>query len=421
AGAPFDPLAGALWPGGQYGASFPALGAETRGWCVNCHWPHGWPDDADMAQDYARLWVERSDAADDGSDPDDAEDLCFTCHDGAPAGTDIRGEFAKGTNGASIFHHPVADSEQSPGRSVECVDCHNPHRARADNKLAGVSAIDLAGDPVGPGTANDRDPVQHEVCFKCHGDDFNASRPGTSNKRLDFQTANSAFHPVAGAGKNQSTNLQNQLLGGLTTTSTVQCSDCHNNEATADALGVAGNSAQGPKGPHGSTNAAIGRANYVTALLGPTTWDRDNFALCFLCHDPQRLVEARRFEDAAATNFYDDIDGRDNLHWVHLLDRADKARATCKNCHFNVHSNVSADNTQYRIDGVLFTTPPGNVKTHLVNFSPDVLPFGGRAKPEWWIDTATRERRCYLTCHGADMDGLPYRPGNGGDDAPTVP
>ena len=424
-GSHFDPVTGGLWPGGQYGSSFPAHTNEKRGFCVNCHWPHGWPDDTDSNQDYPRLWVERYDIADDSSDPDDAEDLCFTCHDGAPATTDIAGEFAKGSNGVDIFHHPVFDSEQTPGRSVECVNCHNPHKARSDNKLAGATGIDIAGNPVGPGSSNDRDVFQHEVCFKCHGDTFNSARSTPelqrSNKRLDFQPTNSAFHPVAAQGRNQSGNLADQLLGGLTTASTLVCTDCHNNEATADAQGPASNSSQSPQGPHGSPNPTIRRAAYWEALLGPDTWNRDNFALCFLCHDPAKLVEGRRFDEGASTNFYDDIDGKDNLHWKHLIDRVDKARAACKNCHYNVHSNVSAGNTQYNIDGVVFSAPPQGFKTHLVNFSPDVLPLGGRVKPEWWINTGSRERRCYLSCHSFDMDGLQYRPDNGGDDVPTIP
>jgi len=420
AGSHFDSGTGALWPGGQYGTSFPAHTSEKRGACVNCHWPHGWPDDANTTVDYPRLWVERYDTADDGSDADDAEDLCFTCHDGNPAATDIRSEFAKGINASEIFHHPVADSQQTAGRSVECVDCHNPHEARSDDKLAGVTGVDSDGFAVGPDTGNDRPLEQHELCFKCHGDDYNASRPGTSNKRLDFQTANSAFHPVAGAGQNQSANLEDQLLGGLTTTSTIQCSDCHNNEATADVSGPADGSSASPNGPHGSAYAAIRRADYWTALTGPSDWNPDNFELCFLCHDSQKLVVAREWEDGAATNFYDDIEGKDNLHWVHLEDRTDKARATCKNCHYNVHSNVTADNTQYNIDGTVYMSPPPNFKTHLVNFSPDIQPLGGRAKPEWRMNTANRVRRCYLSCHGADMEGERYRPSTG-DDTPTIP
>ena len=86
-----------------------------------------------------------------------------------------------------------------------------------------------------------------------------------------------------------------------------------------------------------------------------------------------------------------------------------------------MHSNRSAGNTQYRIDGVVHTTPPTNVKTHLVNFSPDLLPIGGRARPEWEIDTGNRRRRCYLSFHGTTMNGIVYRPDNGGDDTPTFP
>ena len=285
---------------------------------------------------------------------------------------------------------------------------------------------DLAGTAVGEGTANPRAIVQYELCFKCHGDTFNAARPNTSNKRLDFQPANSAFHPVAAPGKNQSSNLANALIGGLNTGSTLDCTDCHNNEQTADVTGPASNSTAGPKGPHGSTNAAIRRASYwVTPLTGPTNYNRNDFQLCFLCHDPVRLVESRRFGDGASTNFYDDIDGKDNLHWVHLVDRIDKSRAVCKNCHYNIHSNVSANNTQYRVNGVLFTSPPTGFKTHLVNFSPDITPFGGRARPEWNINTNTRTRQCFLACHGETMEGsnrgYHYRPDNGGDDVPTIP
>lgn len=411
-----DSTSGVLWPGGQYGSSFPGHTAEKRGFCINCHWPHGWPDDQSPAADFSRLWVERYDTASDGSDPDDAEDLCFTCHDGSPASTDIRGDFLKGINGTDIFHHPIKDSEQTAGRSVECVNCHNPHRATSNDKHKGVDGVDINGDPIGPSTANPVDIVEYELCFTCHGDTYNASRPDTSNKRLDFQTTNSAFHPVAGTGRNQSSNLNDQLLGGLTTSSQIRCTDCHNSDATADVQGPASGSLGQTKGPHGSANAFILRGNYWTELLGPSSWDANNFQLCFLCHDPNRLVLARRWQDDAATNFYDDIDGRDNLHWLHLEDRADKSQATCKNCHFNIHSNRTAGNTQYNIDGVTSESPSNNVHTHLVNFSPDILPIGGRAKPEWWFNTSTRERRCYLSCHGETMDGFPYRPSQGDDD-----
>jgi hypothetical protein len=45
----------------------------------------------------------------------------------------------------------------------------------------------------------------------------------------------------------------------------------------------------------------------------------------------------------------------------------------------------------------------------MVNFAPDVAPYSAdgvsRARPEWWLSTSTRERRCYLACHGETMAG----------------
>jgi predicted CXXCH cytochrome family protein len=105
-----------LWPGGQYGTAFPQItDATKRGTCVNCHQPHGWPDAANSTNHYAKLLV------------DYQENLCFTCHDtNGPAVENVRDDFYKS------YHHPVQNSEQFTGRSVECTDCHNPHKALAN-------------------------------------------------------------------------------------------------------------------------------------------------------------------------------------------------------------------------------------------------------------------------------------------------
>jgi predicted CXXCH cytochrome family protein len=419
-GSHFDSAAGALWPGGQYGSSFPAHSVEKRGFCVNCHWPHGWADDDQASGDYPRLWVEQSDLASDGSDPDDAEDLCYTCHDAAPAQTDIRADFEKGSNGAEIFHHPIMDSEQTAGRSVECVSCHNPHRARADNRLAGVTGVDLAGNPVGPGTAIERDLVQEELCFKCHGDSFNSARSLTSNKRLDFNTsdANSGYHPVTQPGRGQSANLAAQLRGGLTTASTLACTDCHNSDATAATPGPVVDSAALTQGPHGSTQATILRANFDKNYTGQGNWTNARANLCFLCHDSNRLL-SRRFDDGARTNFFQQ-NGRDNLHEYHLTDKS--TTHSCLSCHFDIHSNRTAGNTQYRwrVNGQWFTstTPPANVKTHLVSFAPDVQ-ANTYAMPRWQINTETGVRSCDVDCHGRTMDDEPYQPPSGDEPSHT--
>lgn len=146
-GAHFNATTGALWPGGQYGSTYPQISDATqRGYCVNCHNPHGWPDDVTPANDFPHLTVERSDQSDAKGDPGDAEDLCFTCHDGAPlTNSNLLADFAKTT------HHPVKDSEQFPGRSVECRDCHNAHKAQAGAHTYSTTATswrNLASNPI---------------------------------------------------------------------------------------------------------------------------------------------------------------------------------------------------------------------------------------------------------------------------------
>jgi predicted CXXCH cytochrome family protein len=418
-----------LWPGGQYGSSFPAHTPDKVNGCVNCHWPHGWPDDATPEVDYSRLWVERYDvdAITPGVDADDADDLCFTCHDGSPASTDIRTDFVANwdSNGDLFRTHPVRDSDQLgyPGtdRAVECVSCHNPHKARPDNRLAGRSGVDLDGLAVGEGTAAPRDLEQYELCFGCHGDTYNALRNSeatpTSNKRTDFALANSAFHPVTAVGRNTSTNLNNQLTpNGLSTSTVLLCTDCHASSRTLTT--TLAEDSTFPTGPHGSANNWILRGNYSRAWSVEGTWNDNNAALCLTCHDANELLE-----EQGSSNFYND--DRDNLHWYHLTDK--EVTASCSSCHYNVHSNQSASNTLYQVVRSTGTTvtasPPAGVKTHLVNFAPDVEhPNGGT--PVWEINinpasASYLRRRCWVTCHDGEMNPEPYEPPSGDELSPT--
>lgn len=425
---------GVLWPAGQYGSTFPVHTSEKRGYCVNCHWPHGWPDDSDTNEDYPTLWVEQYDVSESGqTDPTDAEDLCFTCHDGSPATSDIRTDIIKGTNSTTeTFHHPVKDSEQvtattgQAGRYAECISCHNPHRATSTDRHAYVAGVDINGTAI---TAGSRTLLQYELCFKCHGNTYNSARTydtysNTSSKRTDFATTASAYHPVVQAGRNTSANLTAQLRGGLTTSSTIKCSDCHASNSFSATVGAITDSTSVTVGPHGSTYAPILRANLNRRILngtGPSSYSSTNFTLCFGCHLSTTLTERDR-SSGARTNFNDDgcgtvtscssDRGKDNLHWVHLVDRISKSKATCSSCHYDIHGNYSATNTQYNINGTVYATIPAmisalpsgsRIETHMVNFSPDITATGGRPKPEWWVNTTTKERRCFLSCHGYSM------------------
>ena len=121
-------------------------------------------------------------------------------------------------------HDPV-----EPGvvqsRHVECVDCHNPHASNATGgtlpgSLIGVRGITIGGSEINPAT------TEYQICFRCHADSTNKPAPRTArqiaqtNTRLEFDTLNPSYHPVAGPGKN--TNVPS-LLAPWTTSSMVKC------------------------------------------------------------------------------------------------------------------------------------------------------------------------------------------------------
>jgi predicted CXXCH cytochrome family protein len=424
-----------FWPANQ-------IVTRVRDWsCFGCHTPH-------TIQGAERLL---RDAAIAGQSA--IEETCYRCHQPAASGGivfDIKTEFQKTWPHPIALnpgaHRPVFLSSTplpenvllSPGqpapdprftdeKHVECVDCHNPHKVKKTNRTEGMPGILLDGTIIN-NVINDPNPadgqpsqVQYPICLRCHGDTYSTvigtgtlpSGATPSNKRTEFQTANSAFHPIGGPGRNTSSNLNDQLTpNGLSTSAVIKCTDCHNSNAyenTSGRVASTGAGATTPVGPHGSIYPSIRRARYENTLPGPASWNPANFNLCFRCHDVTRLT-ARRTGDGARTNFYDDINGKDNLHWLHLDDKIGGSRPLCKSCHYNIHSNQEQTNTQYNINGVVTCAvspgapcaPPSATPTRLINFHPNIRGISGRPRPEWWLNTGTKQRQCFLQCHNPD-------------------
>jgi hypothetical protein len=104
-------------------------------------------------------------------------------------------------------------------------------------------------------------------------------------------------------------------------------------------------------------------------------YQRSEFALCFICHDPAPFEGA----GTGGTNF--------DLHAQHLGGLADltTADAVCAECHYRLHATSAEAGSK------------------LVTFAPDVVANGGVL--EW---TGTVGRSCTLTCHGFDHSGEGY-------------
>ena len=351
-----------LWPGGQYGSNLPPItDAGRRGTCSNCHQPHGWPDGANPAQDYPLLLADRE------------ENLCYTCHDGSPVAANIRGEFSK------VSRHPLTSTSgvHQPGeavlassRHVECMDCHNPHRARARVNLPGPSTVPrpASGPLTGAagitvtGAATTTAAFEYQVCFRCHADSPSLPPAPTqrqfpqTNLRLEFAGSYPSFHPVAVVGRNANVP---SLIGGWTAGSIMACTSCHNNNAGP------GNGGTGPNGPHGSTNAFVLERQYVKA--DNTVFTEAAYAMCFKCHSWDSLRSGNSFKE----------------HDKHIRGED----TPCNVCH-DPHASS------------------GNPK--LINFDTTVVrPFNGRIE---FRSTGLFRGDCTLACHGRNHDRESYVP-----------
>jgi predicted CXXCH cytochrome family protein len=322
--------------------------------CENCHRPHSAG---------GKKWLLNSAVE---------EDNCYSCHNGHVAPKNVQAEFTGKPSvhpvGSTTGVHDAAEPALVSGRHVECVDCHNPHASNTTNgalpgSLVGVRGIAISGTEANPATA------EYQICFRCHADSTGKPAPRTvrqiaqTNTRLEFDTANPSYHPVAGPGRNANVP---SLLAPWTVSSVMKCSDCHNNNAGPGA------GATGPAGPHGSTFTPLLERQYVTTDRTPES--AANYALCYKCHN---------------RNIFLQDGGAFREHKKHIVDE----RTPCNVCH-DPHG-VSA--TQ--------GNPTNNSK--LVNFDTTVVTPSSSGRLQY-ISQGTNRGQCYLRCHGSNHNPFSY-------------
>jgi len=370
-------------------------------------------------------------------------DLCFTCHDGTGATTDVKSEFVSGPqndpatasyyrhDATAVTNHTLAVDNEFGGvlnRHSECTDCHNPHAAAntdatvpaagvawpTSGRLAAISGVTVDNSTT-PATYTFASGVgttltfEYQLCLKCHSN-FTVLPANTSGKPsrdlldagAEFDPANAAYHPVEAAGKNQTTAMANSLSGSspyklwsFGTTATVRCTSCH-----ADALFGAGSpTPNAVLPPHTSLYRGILLQNYEdrTLLTATAPYDSSNFALCFLCHTDSPFKNETAGN--SATNF---LQGTNDLHYLHTSNingigdpamgstiddmSAGSGNALCAECHFRPHSTKFPGNNQAS-------------NSRLVAFGPNVT-GNDTAAPTWTVDTQAGTVTCDLTCHG---------------------
>ena len=327
-----------LWPGGQYGSTYPAeTDTNQCSMCNNCHQPHGWPTSLNSNVDYTNLLVEAG------------AKLCFTCHDGSPASASnsVMNDF---TNSTKVVRHPVLDTDplrlSQPTRTVVCTDCHNPHQARIGRSVYTNTATATRGLVMGPlvgasgvavsyaGLTNFIAPAtnsytftnsavfEYQICFKCHTSywwgtnkpPIGISANGTvvtnvTDLAQDFSPMNMSGHPIITGLDNYTNSTPIGGKKGLLAAAmkppwninvgqqTMLCADCHNTDGSA------------AQGPHGSAQKFMLRMVFTggTNTLS-TAWPTGtSFGLswCNNCHfDTATISGGHGAHQSAMTGCY---------------------------------------------------------------------------------------------------------------------
>ncbi|MCG3136778.1 MAG: hypothetical protein HJJLKODD_00614 [Phycisphaerae bacterium] len=322
------------------------------------------------------------------------EDNCLNCHDGSTSTAnimaDIRKRSAHRVDVTNDRHDPDEDVF-SMKRHVECADCHNPHAVKADpfgvvqgtqgrlvnGPLLGVKGISIHGREV------EESRFEYEICLKCHSDSLSRSRQAISrqvtqtNARLQFQTTNPSFHPVAGPRRN---NDVVSLIPPLRVGSMITCTDCHNSDNARSAGGT------GANGPHGSLFDPLLVRNYSTDDF--TIESAQSYDLCYGCHNRDSILNDDSFP----------------LHRRHIVD----LRTPCSACHDS--------------HGVYRGSAGVSDHGSLINFdleivTPATTPTGSRIE---YQDTGRFSGSCTLTCHSFNHVNFPYQGNRAGQQSNTT-
>lgn len=227
--------------------------------------------------------------------PASERDFCFLCHGdknkqrGAMKARKLsQGRLIKNIENdfRKAYHHPIEkqgihssrevlpEKDTSTLRHVSCMDCHNPHKVKKDNMLAGVDGakrgIQIKGNSK---YSSASDVEEYEICYKCHS--YSANLPADQkNKEEEFNPENFSYHPVETEGKNRNVP---SLIMPLTTSSRIKCSDCHGSDGY-----------NATKGTHGSIYAHILKKKYVESIRSAES--RFNYELCYDCHSRDNLL-----------------------------------------------------------------------------------------------------------------------------------
>ncbi len=347
--------------------------------------------------------------------------LCVTCHEIKDWRKSVHSTSLKAWNGA--LPNPWTHTKETTVAGNGCENCHDPHGAGGKQRLMNFAA-------------------EEENCFTCHNGHV-------ADKNLQAEFRKPSVHPVYAT-----TGVHDPLEPVLLPNSGsrhVECSDCHNPHAAADASqGLTVESAfAGVRG----IGAAGGIANQVRA----------EYEICFRCHGDTAVGPARvnrQYPEINTRREFQNLSPTNSFHPVVFPGRNPNVPSlkpgwtttgmmTCGDCHnsdsgpgaggtgsagphgsiyspllershllSDTPSNTSNSGLCFKCHDFVNTTwsshvqhmgytscgtchdPHGSANQRLINFEPSVV-TGARVFQVRGINHGS----CTLSCHGKDHDG----------------
>jgi predicted CXXCH cytochrome family protein len=292
---------------------------------------------------------------------DHADDrACLGCHSARAASASDKARLGMSAT-ARPFDIAQERGKAAAHRGALCRDCHSVHGVPGRPRTPDETLV--VGSRRNSTKRGFTD--QADLCLSCHGSETpQPEDPGDIGLLLD--PSNPSYHPVRAVAKVEEVP---SLVEPLTTTSIINCTDCHRSDDP-----------KGSRGPHGSGIPGLLGAGYVRQ--DGQAESATAYALCYSCHDRQVVLT----EDAFP--YHDD----------HVV----VAKVPCAACH-DPHGATKARalvlfNEPTPLTGV---TPSGSDRLEFVSEGPGM-------------------GTCFLTCHGVDHDPLGYGPGFTDEGRPLV-
>ncbi len=298
------------------------------------------------------------------------ENNCTACHN--VHGADERYFVKSGKQGCLQSCHQDFSVDQAfmhpPVSKGQCLSCHNPHQSENPKMLVMAPSelcischkdfLKSRGIESLPEGGSVHQPVKERRCTACHdphGGD-SPSRVPTDARRAcgschkSFFTENSEFKYSHGSMIKEKSCTQchdphaSKFAHLLPLPASDLCLNCHNKpiKSGSRTLPSIAKQLEGVKKPHGPIQqkdcTACHRPHgspYFDILRGAysenfyTPYRRENYAICFKCHDPEMIEE----QTSTKTGFRN---GDRNLHFLHT--KQEKGR-NCRVCHHEHGTN----------------------------------------------------------------------------------